>query len=92
MILGNAPTKYQMKEYMREKAEAECTKACPWCGENEDLIDNLNKGIYNKGIDRLGFVVQDVPTGFLGLRKTLQSTCYSCHTCGGTWQSDPYEK
>lgn len=62
---------------------------CPCCGETKSHWDYCRKGIYNKGLS-MGGIVKNWCEGIFKIRY-MQVDCYSCHTCGATWESEPYQ-
>ena len=71
----------------REKANQGCD-ICPCCGESKTYFDYLEEHVEGKGI------IDDsrkVFTKGLFKKKIMQIDCYTCHSCGAEWQSDPYE-
>lgn len=62
---------------------------CPCCGETKSTWDYVRKGIYNKGLS-MGGMCKEWCEGIFATRY-MRIDCYSCKTCGATWESDPYE-
>ena len=88
MLITKTPNETRERKRQIELANAGCHK-CPYCGEQMDLSEALNKGyVLNKGISM--YTIQRLyKTGFLKSEyKTV--SLYRCLTCGAEWESDPY--
>lgn len=63
-----------------------CRK-CPNCGETRDYfvcLQNRTSGGISQGIYRSWH------EGFFKM-KSMRADCYTCHSCGCEWESEPYE-
>ena len=84
MKITKDPNKPSVFEMNKINANNGCNN-CPRCGETRDFIlegngiKGISQGTYRTYIE-----------GFFKM-KSMRVDCYTCHTCGCEWESDPYQ-
>lgn len=73
------------RNHRKSLANEGCDK-CPCCGETKELRFDYENG--TTGID--SGMRRDWREGFFK-PKHMRVDCYTCHTCGAEWESEPYE-